>query len=399
MNANRTLQLLVAVVVAAAAVWIAMHTYWDFITVDNPPQGEAVRNRYYAFEHLAQKLAIHTSQVPTLREPPDTDDVLMVDDLRGALPHLRIEALESWVAAGGRLLLSRGVLLSNPKLQSWTGLGLARPKPVDENVNPASPPRTTSPDAECPLFAERLAGRETGKSLRACLGPLPPALSSMRTPAWSLSNGYGFQMLRVAIGKGSVAVIGCECLMGNKSLLRADHARIVFESIPSRTGDHLVILNPVSAESLLALLWHHAAAAIVCGLAAIGLTIWRNLPRFGPIAATPQPLRRSLAEQIRARASFAWRTRRLASLRRAECQALTQSACRTLASYARMDAAQRIGTLAAHTGFDSGALRNALSEELDGGAESQRAAIMLLEKTRRHLNSQVPIPKVREHER
>jgi hypothetical protein len=52
-----------------------------------------------------------------------------------------------------------------------------------------------------------------------------------------------------------------------------------------------------------------------------------------------------------------------------------------------MDAAQRIGALAAHTGFDSGALRNALSEDLDGGAESQRAAILLLEKARRQLNS------------
>jgi hypothetical protein len=201
-----------------------------------------------------------------------------------------------------------------------------------------------------------------------------------------LSNGYGFQMLRLDIGKGSVAVIGCECLMGNKSLLKEDHARIVFDSIPLRAGDHVDILNPVAAEGLLALLWRHAAAAIVCGLAAIGLTIWRNLPRFGPIVLPPLPLRRSLAEQIRASARFAWRTRRLASLRRAECRALMQSACRRLASYERMDATQRIGALAAHTGLDSGALRDALNENLDGGAESQRAAIMLLESARRRLN-------------
>jgi hypothetical protein len=146
------------------------------------------------------------------------------------------------------------------------------------------------------------------------------------------------------------------------------------------------ILNPVGAESLLALLWRLAAAAMVCGLAAIGLTIWRNLPRFGPLALPPLPLRRSLAEQIRARARFAWRTRRLASLRRAECQALMQSACRRLASYERMDATQRIGALAARTGLDSGALRDALNENLDGGAESQLAAIMLLESARRRLN-------------
>jgi hypothetical protein len=385
-NGNRPLQLLIAVVLAAAAVWIAMHTYWDYITVDNAPQGEAARNRYYAFEHLAQKFAIHTRQVPTLRALPAADSVLFVDDLRGTVLHNRIDALEQWVAGGGRLLLSRTALISNSKLQSWTGLGLARPASEDEDGASRIPPRATGPDAECAPYLERLAGRESGKSFRACLGPMRVALSSARTPAWSLSNGYGFQMLRVDIGKGSVAVIGCECLMGNKSLLREDHARIVFDSISLRVGDHVDILNPVSAESLLALLWRLAAAAMVCGLAAIGLTIWRNLPRFGPLALPPLPLRRSLAEQIRARARFAWRTRRLASLRRAECQALMQSACRRLASYERMDATQRIGALAARTGLDSGALRDALNENLDGGAESQLAAIMLLESARRRLN-------------
>ena len=382
-NANRTLKLLVAVVVAAAAVWIALHTYWDFITIDNPLQGEAVHNRYYTFEHLTQKLGVQARQVPTLRELPAADGVLVVEDLRGAEFRDRIDALKAWVAGGGRLLLSRNTLLANPPLQSWTGLGLARPKPDEET---SESPRAPGPDADCALFAERIAGRETGKSARACLASQRMALSSLRTPAWSLSNGYGFQMLRVAIGKGSVSVIGCECLMGNKSLLRADHARIVFDAIPLMSGDHVVVLNPVSAESLLALLWHHAAAAIVCVFAAIGLTLWRNVPRFGPIAATPPPLRRSLAEQIRARANFAWRTRHLASLRRAEIQALTRSACGRLASYERMDAAQRIAALAAHTGFDSGALRNALGDDLDGGAESQRAAILLLEKARRQLN-------------
>ena len=136
----------------------------------------------------------------------------------------------------------------------------------------------------------------------------------------------------------------------------------------------------------------------ICALVAVGLTIWRNLPRFGRIAASPPPLRRSLAEQIRATARFVWRTRRLASLRRAERQALTQSAYRKLAFYERMDAAQRIDALAARTGVESGALRDALSENPDGGAESQRTAIVLLEKVRRQLSHEVFKTKVREHE-
>ena len=47
--------------------------------------------------------------------------------------------------------------------------------------------------------------------------------------------------------------------------------------------------------------------------------------------------------------------------------------------------ALRIAALAAHTGMDSNTLGDALSENLDGGAEAQRAAINLLEKARRRL--------------
>jgi hypothetical protein len=51
-----------------------------------------------------------------------------------------------------------------------------------------------------------------------------------------------------------------------------------------------------------------------------------------------------------------------------------------------MNALQRIDALAARTGLDSGVVRDALSENPDGSAESQRTAIMLLEKVRRQLS-------------
>jgi hypothetical protein len=378
---SRLLQLLVAAAVAAVAVWIAMHTYWDYDTVDNPPQGEAARNRFYAFERLAQRFSIQTQEVSALRTPPATDKVLFIDDLRAAA--LPIDALEKWIVDGGRLLLSGRALLSSPKLQSWSEIGRASPRPEDEDGAAGAPPPPASPQHDCPPYVERLAGRESGRSLRACLGPVPTAFSSLRVPAWSLSNGYGFRMLRVRIGKGSITVIPCECLIVNDSILRADHARIVFDAIPLRVGDQMAIFNPKDAEGLPAMLWRLAPAAIICSLAAVGLTIWRNLPRLGRIAPLAPPQRRSLAEQIRASARFAWRTGHLASLRQAERQAVTLSASQKLAFYERMEFSQRIAALAAHTGLDSDSLRDALSETLDGGAEAQRTAINLLETARR----------------
>jgi hypothetical protein len=392
-NLNRALQLLLAVVVVGAGVWVARHTYWDTTTVDDPPKGEAASNPFYAFEHLAVKLGVQTQQVASLQALPNPDGVLMVDDLRGAPPHLRIDALEAWVAAGGRLLVSRNLLRSSPQLQSWTGLGLARPAKDEAAAAPAAVRK--GPDADCSGYSERIDGSETGRRLSACIGTGRVALSSLRTPAWSLSNGYGFQMLRVAIGKGSVSVIACDCLLDNQGLLRKDHARIVFDAIPLRAGDRVEILNPGTAENLLVLLWRHSAAAIVCGLIVIGLTIWRSLPRFGPIIAAPPPLRRSLAEQIRARAHFAWRTRHFLSLRRAESEALTRAASSRLVRFERMDAAARVDALASHTGLESGALGRALGDGPDGGPEAERAAIALLETARRRLLSQIMEPKVR----
>jgi len=66
------------------AVWIAMNTYWDYEMVDNPPRGEAIHNRYYAFEHLAQRLAVHNEASSHVADIfPQPTGVLLVDDLRG----------------------------------------------------------------------------------------------------------------------------------------------------------------------------------------------------------------------------------------------------------------------------------------------------------------------------
>ena len=97
---------------------------------------------------------------------------------------------------------------------------------------------------------------------------------------------------------------------------------------------------------------------------------------------------RSLAEQLRAKARFAWRTRKLAALRRAQCAALESAARRRLPAYDRLDAAQRIGVLSNRSGVDASALSAALADEFRGAAEAELAAIALLETARRTLEFQ-----------
>jgi hypothetical protein len=388
MNRTRWIQLLVVLILAGGLAWIARHTYWDYVTVDKPLQGEASTNRFYTFEHLVHRLGFSTRQVSSLRTLPPATGVLVVDDLHGALLRDRLSALQSWVEQGGRLLVARDVLLSTPAMQSWSGIGLALHDPDKKHIRPPETPGVGGAEADCPPLIERVDGTTSGRQYHTCLNAWEFSLASKRSPAWSLSNEYGMQMLRVAIGKGSLAVIACECVMGNRSLLSQDHARLVYAAVPLGTGGEIAILNPRDAAGLLALLWRGGAAAIVCGLAALALAIWRNLPRFGAIAPVALPLRRSLAEQIRAKARFAWRTRKLAALTKAQRRALERAGRLRLPAYDRLNTAQRISALSLASGVDTAALSAALTGGFRGAAEAELAAIALLESTRRALDSQ-----------
>lgn len=372
-------------IAAGIGVWVARHTYWDYETRDKPMQGEAVTNPFYTFEHLAQRLGVRTQQIGSLRTLPSPAGVLVVDDLQGALLRDRLSAVQSWVEAGGRLLASRNVLLTSPALQSWSGITLVFHEADKDGNRPEKKIQHGGAVAACPELIERVGGVNSGRRYRACINGAQFSLSSKRSPAWSLSNEYGVQMLRVGIGKGSLAVIVCECVMENRSLLRDDHARLVYAAVPLAGGDHVSILNPKDADGLLLLLWRGGAAAIICGLAAVALAIWRNLPRFGALAPVAAPLRRSLAEQIRAKARFAWRTRKLTALRRAQRMALESAARRRLPAYDRLNVTQRISALSSRSGVDASALRAALTDEFRGRAEAELAAIALLETARRAL--------------
>ena len=208
---------------------------------------------------------------------------------------------------------------------------------------------------------------------------------SKRVPAWSLSSVYGMQILRVNMGRGSVTVIPGAALIGNRSLLRRDHAQIFVTASQLVRGDQLYILSVARAESLIAMLWRLISPAIVFFGVAILCMIGRHLPRFGPLAPIPAAVRRSLAEQIRANAAFAWRTRKLSSLRTAVSRALDEMARKRIVSYGTLGVRGRVAALSGLTGVDSRSLNAAMTEDAVAGAHVQRTAIALLEQTRRTL--------------
>jgi len=214
-------------------------------------------------------------------------------------------------------------------------------------------------------------------------------LVSKHTPAWSLANRSGLQVLRVNIGRGSVTVIPRYSLISNKNLIKHEHAEIFVTASHLVRGDALYIVNVAQAETLIALVWRLAAPALVFFGLTILCIILRQLPRFGPPLPPPAMVRRSLAEQIRANAAFAWRTRKLTALRAAVRRALDETAKKRIASYSSLDVRKRVNAIAAWAGVDSKALNSAMTEDAVAAPQVQRAAITLLEQTRRILNARI----------
>ena len=388
---------------AALAAYIAFNMHWETITVPTPAKGEALRNPYYALERFAADLGIHTREISTVRGlAPET--VLVFEEPGDELTHPPVAALESWVESGGRLVISSALLDSYPALKAWSGISRARaaspshPPPTAAAPAPAArtaaaPPPAASAAAptaadsgsDCPLMAVRADGTPTGQSFRVCdVGPTL-AFDGDRAPAWSLSDDRGMHVIRTGVGFGEVTVLEPAGVLSNAMLKRADHAEMFAAAAGLRHDDTLLIFHPATAEPLPALLWRLAAPGILFLLAALLAVAWRHAPRFGPPLPLPAPVRRSLAEQIRANARFAWRTHHLAGLRSSARRSLDEAAARHIAGYGALDASQRAQRLAAFTGLDAAAIGAARAELAPRRLNEERAAITLMEVCRRML--------------
>ena len=385
MKRDHVVSAVIVVGLIALIVWIAMHTYWGETTIWTPMKGEAARNPYYSLELLATNLGIRSREIASLRDlPPDA--VVLVNDLHDDFLHQSIESLESWVDAGGRLIITGSLLRSSAALQSWSGVLRAHRDVASKPPLPAY----LAFEQNCAPMTVQVASGAPRAPLTVCARAAEFCFTSRHEPTWSLSDAQGIQVLRVDIGSGELTVIGPYGILSNRNLLLGDHAEVLIAAAGLERRDTLLILRPPRPEPLLALLWRWAAPAIVFLAGAMVLLILRHLPRFGPPLPVEVPVRRSLAEQIRANARFAWRTRRLEPLRRAVKRALEEEAQRQIAGFRTLDLRRRADSLAVGTGIDTAAINAALKDDAGGNVHEHQAAITLLEACRRILLKRGP---------
>jgi hypothetical protein len=389
------IRIVTTAIVVGVIVWIARNTYWEDSEVDEPLKGEALTNRYYALEHLLHSMGVRTDTAATLEAPAASTDVMLAGNVVADILKNRIESLEPWVESGGRLVVGARTLESDKELQRWSGISVRYDKPKT-NSDPKKKTDTDgnkktvileklNGDPECYHLTVGRNGAALPESLALCDFPNTFAMKTTKVPEWSLTSARGLQAARIAIGKGSLTVLPHGGIVAEKLLLKGDHARIFIAATGIKKDDHVWVYKIDAEEKLLPMLWRLVAPAILFLGAAACLLVLRQWPRFGTPLPTPQPVRRSLAEQLRAQAAFAWRTRRLATLRRAARRALDETGRKIIASYETLDVRRRAQALAEASGTDPQTLSAAMTDDALGAPPVQRTAIAQLQSTRRIL--------------
>jgi hypothetical protein len=396
MTRDRLTTAAILAVLIALGCWVAFNTYWTEVTVTSPPQGEAAANHFYTLEHLLRGLGIQAEETPILRAPARRHDLLLVNQNSWDVAHGNLASVQQWVRNGGRMVVTTYLLRSSMALQTWSGITRAlhddnnaakKTSGDPKNVDTAriAPYRVGPPDSDCTPMTVQSAGIDNFETRSICGVPTEFSFNSKRAPSWSLSTGTGVHMLRVDIGDGSLTVIDSAFIDNQTEILRKDNALAFVEGSFLKKGDRLLIFNPTSAEPLLQMIWRLAAPAVVCFALAAALLIARHLPRFGPPLPVPADARRSLAEQLRANASFAWRTGNLKALRKVVLRALERSAEQRIPGYGSLSPRRRADEIGKRAGIEPATLNSAMTEDAAGEAKVQRAAIALLEQARRAL--------------
>jgi hypothetical protein len=209
-------------------------------------------------------------------------------------------------------------------------------------------------------------------------------LSSSRKAEWTLEDADNAQVMRVAIGKGRLTLIN-GIPFGNRELLEADNAALFVDSVKLHRGDHVVFVSEENRTSLLQLIWLYGAPAVLLALALVAVALWRNATRFGPLEASPDPSRRSLAEQIRGTGQFALRVGAGRALHGAMVRALHEAARQRVANYEALSRDEQIAAIARLASIEADVLAQTMNFSGRRRSHEFKNAIALLDKARLHV--------------
>ena len=376
---------LVAIALAAMTYWIAENTEWADVKVPMPPKAEALRNRFYAVQRLAEALGAKTEAHHVL-EVPAPGAVLVLADWHWSLTAARREALERWVESGGRLVVLGALTGGDAQFAAWSGIVRLEKPPADDAKSTADRLRDDDP---CKRYQEEVGGQPVAgsesKPRWLCEMNTDSNLVTARRAEWALRGAGKIQVIRTTVGRGHATVINASGPFSYRSLFDGDHGWLFVAATELRPGDVVHFLSEADHPTLLALLWRNGGPFVVLARGVVGLLLWRGGARFGPMAPPQESARRSLSEQIRGTGLFALRYGAGESLHTATVRALEDAAVRRIPGYLALSSGERADALARLTGFDRDALAAAVHHSGLRGTAGLRSTLAFLESARRQV--------------
>jgi len=282
-------------------------------------------------------------------------DVFVVSDRGMApsptlpLPQADIDAIGTWVKAGGNLLVIGGQLRGDPALKM---------APIDRSGDSHDRARPVIPTA-LTEGVRSVDGTSTNR--------IPFAGAQRQTPA--VADAAGAVVATYKLGKGSVIAVSDPTLFQNRNLAHADNARLAYDLVTANAGPHgIVAFEEFShGHQVDETLWSVLPAPARVGLVFVGLAVFALLVatffRFGPVVPQSDDSERTSAEYLSSMAALLARG------------GATRKALRDVANAA-------IHGLAESLGLHDGAPIALLAGRLRGRSGGDAAADSLLELNR-----------------
>ena len=289
----------------AALLYIALN--WYALVEEETRVGykrEAIENPYLAYTRFLAKMGAPARFVTEPHElgvlPAGGTVILGPHRLLYMTPR-RTQEIVEWTRAGGHLVIvAEAPYVNDPLLDTLR---------VDRIAPPAPPtdPKTImrmAQEANAPIsFDWPGSPRPLHVHLSAGF-----TLSDARSrPGRTVARDKRVAMLRFTEGRGTVTALTSLDFLTNGYIGRDDDALFGWRlATDAGTGMPAVLLLSVHTEPLLD--WVRRVAMPVVLSVALLLALWlaRIIPRFGPLAAEPPPVRRSLLEHVVAAGRFLW---------------------------------------------------------------------------------------------
>lgn len=278
---------------------------YDEVDVETGYKGKARLNPWLAAERFAAAYGFEVESLTSWQAPEEDDSVWFVP--ASVLNNESfVGKAEKWVDTGGHLV----VLLDHAgaEISDW--------RSFNSEIEVESALRALFERNGIKLN-QREHDRKTWSTDKVMI--------DFEGEKFSLEAGAGKQVAAeggksgvfasVEVGEGRISAIADARIFRNRWLGDQDHAALLLALIDASDFEGSVRFSRGSSLSLWAMLARHLWAVLLGLLALLGLWLWRNLVRFGPMEAEQAPdAARSYDHHLEALGGFHWRTCRARDL-------------------------------------------------------------------------------------